>query len=187
MISATNRLFGISFSRQRTRRRVLCVYWAWVVAFSVLFLRHQSREGLDGMNALIVTLSIVNLSALLGGVRSGGAVKPFRGIRWVPLYDRDDIQRLFRQPPLASGNLDPADGELDERERRLRDGVHTVAYTLCRWLALVLFAVYALLSATHSAWTARTGPFFFFLLTLILWSLPHTLILWNEPDLENAP
>ena len=75
-------------------------------------------------------------------------------------------------------------GPLDEREMNERDRVHFVAYTLARWIALFLFAAYALLGAIHVSWFSQLGPFFFFLLTLVLWSLPQTLILWTEPDME---
>jgi hypothetical protein len=50
----------------------------------------------------------------------------------------------------------------------------------------VLFAVYALLSTFNARWLAQVGSLFFFLLTLVLWSLPQTLILWTEPDMEEG-
>jgi hypothetical protein len=75
-------------------------------------------------------------------------------------------------------------GPLDERETDERDHVHYVAYTLARWLALFLFVLYGLLGAIHVPWFGHVGPFFFLLLTLVLWSLPQTLILWTEPDME---
>lgn len=185
MISTTNRWLGISFGRQQTRRWMVAAYWTCVAAFSYLILRRETTIGLDGMGVLLVLQLLVNLPGILGGVRSGGAVKPFRGMHWVPMTDRDDIVQLFNQPPASAGNLDPADGELDERETRLRDRVHFVSYTLSRWFAFLLLGVLVILSLVDAAWVTRIGPFFFFLLTLVLWSLPQSLIMWNEPDADD--
>jgi len=33
------------------------------------------------------------------------------------------------------------------------------------------------------SWFGRVGPFFLFLLTVTLWSLPQSIILWTEPDM----
>lgn len=177
-------VLGISFGHQRARRWAVAIYWSWVTIFSIAFLHHQAREGLDGLNALLVVLMIANLSALLGGVRSGGAVKPFLAVPWRLFSDGDDLQRLFSAPPPVMARRDESDTNLDEREIRLRDRIHFIAYTFSRWFALLLFAVYAGLSTLNAAWLIRIGPFFFFLLALVLWSLPQSLILWMEPDME---
>jgi len=86
-----------------------------------------------------------------------------------------------RSKPVVAGLIGP-EAELDERDR-----VHFVAYTIARWLALALFAVYLGMGAANSQWLARIGPLFLFVPTLLLWSLPQTLILWTEPDMEVAP
>jgi hypothetical protein len=126
-------------------------------------------------------LIFIGLFALLGGVRVGGIVKPFRGVHWVPLPESDDVQTLLT-PPRTSAFFEGT--SLDEREANERDRIHFIAYTLARWLALLLFVAYGLLGLLHVAWFNRIGPFFLFLLTLTLWSLPQTLILWTEPDME---
>ena len=99
---------------------------------------------------------------------------------------RNDLVGLFEQPLAVSGNLDQSDDDLDEREKRLRDRVHFLAHTLSRWFALLLFAVLIGLGVKDSTVAARVGPVFFFLMNLVLWSLPQSLILWNEPDIEEA-
>jgi len=131
-------------------------------------------------------LAVVNLGAFLGGVRSGGTVKPYGGIHSGLFPNRSEVQELFgRARPVAGGDA-AGNSDLDEREIRVRDRVHFVAYTVSRWFALLLFAAYALLSTLNVSWLARIGPLFFFLLALMLWSLPQTLILWTEPDMEEV-
>jgi hypothetical protein len=80
---------------------------------------------------------------------------------------------------MAAGDL-----ELDERERQDRNRVHFVAYTMARWLALGLLVVQLGASFAGTAWLMRIGNAAFFLLALVLWSLPQSLILWTEPDME---
>jgi hypothetical protein len=186
MISNANKIFGISIARQRTRRWVVAVYWIWVTIFSGLFLHSQMHEGLDRLNAILVVLAVVNLSAFLGGVGSAGTVKPYGGIHLGLFPSRHGVQELFRGPRSVVAENADGDSDLDEREIRVRDRMHFVAYTLSRWFALLLFAAYALLSTFNAQWLAQVGPLFFFLLTLVLWSLPQTLILWTEPDMEEA-
>jgi hypothetical protein len=186
VISATNRWLGISFMRRRTRRWVVATYWVWVAYFSFLILRKEFRVGVDGVGAPLLVSMVVTFPAVLGGVRSGGAVKPFRGFGWIRPMSRNDLVGLFEQPLAVSGNLDQSDDDLDEREKRLRDRVHFLAHTLSRWFALLLFAVLIGLGVKDSTVAARVGPVFFFLMNLVLWSLPQSLILWNEPDIEEA-
>jgi hypothetical protein len=184
MISTANKLFGIPVARQRTRRMLLVVYWCAITAFAGAFLLDQTRHTLGVFGILIALQMLTNLPALLGGVRAGGAVKPYRGVRWAPLLDRDDLQTVFGGPkPVVAGLLNP-EAELDERETRLRDRTHFVAYTLMRWITLALFAGYGLIAYFSPEWMRQAGLFFFLLLALVLWSLPQTLILWTEPDME---
>jgi hypothetical protein len=126
---------------------------------------------------------LMSIPALLGGVRAGGVVKPFRGVHWVPLQEREDVQSvsLLSGPPKCD-----EDASLDERETLLRNRVHFVAYTIARWFALILFAAYGLLALIHPDWLRQAGLFCFLLLALTLWSLPQILILWTEPDMEEA-
>lgn len=184
MISTKNQPLGFFASRRNTRRWIVAVYWLLVLGFTSAFLRHQFRHAFDAIAILYTIQVLINIPAILGGVRAGGLVKPFRGVRWAPLIDRDDIQTVFGPPkPVVAGLISP-EAELDERERHDRDRVHFVAYTAVRWLALLLFASYLALGVFRADWTERLGPTFFFLLTLVLWSLPQSLILWNDPDME---
>ena len=188
MISTADFL-GITIKRQSTRRWIVVLYWLFVAAAYALVqrsmaLHSQHRESFR----LLVTLQMLTfLPAILGGVRAGGFVKPFHGIHWVPLYERNDTQTFLGKTQPVYRSLLAADAELDERETRQRDRTHFIAYTLMRWIALAVFGVYAVMGALNLAWVAILGPAFFFAITLTLWSLPQSLILWTEPDMETAP
>jgi hypothetical protein len=184
MIVEQYKIFGVPVSQRRTRRVLVVGYWCLVAFFCRVFLLHQAHHGIEDMGPWIVLPAIFNLSGLLGGVRAGGAVKPFSGAHWIsnsPSTAGEGTQTLF-----GTGLRTGADEgwALDERERLERNGVHFVAYTIARWFALLLLAIYAALGAAHVAWFNRIGPFFVFLLTQVLWSLPQSLILWTEPDME---
>lgn len=184
MITTTSKLFGFSVARRSTRRFLVVLYWLGIAAFAVAFLLDQMRHTLDVFGIIIAMQIFINLPSLLGGVRAGGVIKPYRGVRFAPLLDRDEVQTVFGGPKSVIGSATAADLALDERETRLRDRVHFVAYTLMRWLTLAIFAGFALLAMLRPDWTRQAALFGFILLGLVLWSLPQTLILWNEPDVE---
>jgi hypothetical protein len=166
----------------RSRRRMLVIgYWCFVAFICFGFLLHQAHHGAEDLGLLFVFQMLTVLPALLGGVRGGGLVKPFRGVHWGPVEEWSNLQTLFRP---ASTPAILQDIALDERETHERDRVHFNAYTVARWFALLLFVIYGVLGATHVTWFSRVGPFFLFLLTLTLWSLPQSMILWTEPDME---
>jgi hypothetical protein len=176
MIS-TNKVCGLSMLRCRTRRAFVVAYWCFIAVYSCAFL---PCGNFNWFGVLLAVQLLIQVPVWLGGVRAGGMVKPFRGIHWVPLQEREDVQR----DSLRSGS--PKRGEdasLDERETGLRDRVHFVAYTVSRWFALLLFGLYCLIAVARPAWLSQTGPFFLFLLTVTLWSLPQTMILWTEPEM----
>jgi hypothetical protein len=156
-------------------------YWGFVAFACFAFLLHQARHGVEDLGLLFVFQMFIVLPALLGGVRGGGLVKPFRGVHWVPMQQQGGVQTLLKPAGLPQILQDIS---LDERETHERDRVHFNAYTVARWFALLLFVIYGVLGAIHVAWFSRVGPFFLFLLTLTLWSLPQSMILWNEPAME---
>jgi hypothetical protein len=177
MIS-TNKICGFSLLRRSTRRGLVVTYWCAMLLCSFAFLGH---ENFTAIGALLALQMLFLLPQVLGGVRTGGIVKPFRGVHFVPLQERDDVQTLF---PAADSSSSYSQAALDERETHERDHVHFIAYTLVRWLALPLFAVYGLFAFIWPAVLSEIGPLFFFVLTVTLWSLPQSLILWTEPDME---
>ncbi len=180
MISDTRYRWGWSVSRQSTRRRIVIVYWLFTAIFSYLVLVQAVRHHGNFFDAMLFNI-LIFLPAMLGGVRAGGMVKPFRRTFWASMSDHEEMLSFFhRNQPIAQSD------ELDERETRLRDRIHFISYTAMRWFALAVFALYALFGWIRPEWLGVTGPMFLFLVVIMLWSLPQSIILWNEPDVEEA-
>ena len=163
-------------SRQRTRRRWVVTFWCVMTMLFCVSLLSVFRRGPEAMLAVQLVLYAYTMSVVMGGVSAGGFVKSFRG----------------KQPllVLAAPGQTQASLHLDERETRLRDRAHYTAYAVARWLALALFSIYAALLVFHAGVANKIAPSFFFLLTWTVWSLPQSIILWTEPDmdeLEPAP
>jgi len=186
MISESSPMIWFSTARRRTRRFVVVVYWiAILAAFSIIQWVNIFRPShMNGIGLLLPLQIIVFLPAILGGVRAGGLVKPFQGVHWVPLPEREQTQALFgpRRPLIGSSTA--ADLQLDERDVRDRDRVHFFAYTVSRWLVLLLLIAQSGAGMVSPFWMLHAGNAAFFLLALVLWSLPQSLILWTEPDME---
>ena len=177
MIFTSEKPLGFSIAR-RSVRRVLVVAYHCIMAFALYELLFNSGAKASGLGTYILGIVVlINLPLCLGGVRRGGFVKPFRGVKWNP----GEVQTL-----LHPFNRFGADAPLDERETGERDRMHFLAYTLTRWFALLLLAIYGLIAANYPAALRQTGSLFLCLLTLSLWSLPQTIILWTEPDMEAA-
>ncbi|MGD0912137.1 MAG: hypothetical protein ABR928_09580 [Terracidiphilus sp.] len=186
MIAESSPFPWFSTARRRTRRIVVAAYW--LVALGIIGVYQWAqffRPGHNPAAGLIFPLQVlVFLPAILGGVRAGGMVKPFSGVHFVPLDGRDYTQTLFGPPRPLIGSMTTSDAILDERERLQRDSVHFAAYTLARWLAFILIVLQCASGLVSPALTSRVGAAAFLLIALVLWSLPQTLILWNEPDVE---
>jgi len=159
-------------SRQKTRRLWVAVFWCAMMMFFCVSLLSVFRHGPVAMLAVQLVLYAYTMSVALGGVRAGGFVKSFSG-----------KQPLFA---LAAPAHTQAALNLDERETRLRDRAHYTAYAVARWLALALFSIYAALLVFNAPWANRIAPSFFFLLTWTVWSLPQSIILWTEPDMDES-
>lgn len=179
MIADTKSSWGYSVDRQSRRRGIVVIYWLATAALLGAFARHSIVHHGVFVSGTLPTI-LFFWPAILGGVRAGGAVKPFRGMRWVPMTE---TVTLFGKPQTVAG-MNPADGDLDEREMRERDRVHFTAYTLGRWMAMGLFAVCAVVDVWRAELLVWIAPALLFLLVLTLWSLPQSLILWSEPDVE---
>jgi|GEM_PF-1837540 len=183
MISTAVRPFGLSLALRTTRRWLVVGYWLLAALLFVLVeldegsALHRGRWILP----LLPLQVLIFVPVLLGGVKVGGPVKPFRGAHWVPLPDREEIHTLFGKSDATIQDVD-----LDERETLQRDRVHFFAYTAARWMAIGLLAIFCLVAAWNPAWSVRFGSASFYLLVLTLWSLPQSILLWTEPDMEVA-
>ena len=148
----------------RSRRRIMVLFfWTLIAALCVLL-----SWDFGGKINIFFLLILIQIPALCGAVRRGGLIHPAQKQK------RYQVDYL----PLRPGEV------LDEREERERDWIHYRALTWCRWLSLAFFVVYVLLGLVSPTAQLRHGPALFFLMMITLWSLPQTLILWTEPDLE---
>jgi hypothetical protein len=183
MITTTARPLGFTVKSRGRRRLLVILYWCVVALACWGFLRHQARYGVEDMHLWGMFPLFVGLTGLMGGVRTGGPVKPFRGTIW-----QGWTGGAVEVATLLRSSIHPTEDqtELDEREKFSRDWVHFVSYTVARWLILLLLVAYGLAGAAHVSWFSRIGPFFVFFLTITLWSLPQSLILWTEPDMEEG-
>jgi len=159
-------------SRQKTRRRWVVTFWSVMTMLFCVSLLSVFRHGPIAMLAELLVVYSYAMSVALGGVSGSGFVKPFRGKQ--PLLE------------LAAPGRTQASFNLDERETRLRDRAHYTAHAVVRWLALALFGIYAALLVFHAGVANKIAPSFFFLLTWTVWSLPQSIILWTEPDMDES-
>ena len=97
MIAESSPIPWFSTASRRTRRIVVVAYWVVaVILLGIMQWAEAFRPGrLSDLSLLFPLYVLTFLPAILGGVRVGGMVKPFRGARWVPLTDRDEMQTLF--------------------------------------------------------------------------------------------
>lgn len=124
---------------------------------------------------------------VLGGYGPEGLVKPFTGTGF---RHRPVPSNLVELELYATGNLQnsPSEYRNDERELRRRDHVHYQAYqALCVLLAGIwLISVWTL----HPPRFIPAGllPILLYLVVfpviLIALTLPQSIVLWTEPDLD---
>jgi hypothetical protein len=125
-----------------------------------------------------------------GGLSTRGLVRPFSSdIR--PIWFKDDpppssaIDRWFWRRSPSRNDL-----QTDERENGRRDRAHYLAY---RALSLSTYVVFALFAIVRNGPVFGTSglPFDFALMAalavaMLAMTLPQAILLWTEPDMEEA-
>jgi hypothetical protein len=171
-------------SRRKIRRRWVVIFWAQAALMFGLSLVAVVRNRADAFDVLLLVQIAFTSSLTLGGLSAGGLVKSFGGSRAPALLPRGrGMQALFAG---ADETQAGEAGELDERETRRRDSAHFTAYACVRWLGMGLFGLYAAMLVFAPAQANRFVPSFLFLLVWMVWSLPQSIILWTEPDLDEV-
>lgn len=179
---------GIPLGTRRNRGWLVAAYWFSVVvtlAFGSVFL-YRGRFTMAHwwisatLGGLIGTMFI-----FLGGSRQIGPLVDFDGdptppSPWIPLVAADNIVRWLKND--AEENR--IDRSLDERDIRLRNAAHFEAYQVVRRILVPAAFVMFVVSDT----ILRNRRFIFLpislLMTLVIYNLPQSLILWWEPDVE---
>jgi len=179
---------GISLARRKTRRRLVVGYWAFVLLLvgcaSPIVFKHPT---VFGVRAWVCINLIVGLTGFLGGNDRGGAVRAFQGRtagerRTPPDYSFMTVEDVAAK--IVAKEQAEKECRLDERDTNLRNAAHFKAYVFMRKSAFfVIFALIALGIPRLSRLEFLREPLLWLLLVVFL-SLPQTLILWTEPDME---
>jgi len=174
-------------SRARRRTLVVLIYAALAALMVGLFFADHWRT--TGYYLVFATFLINRF--FLGGYNFGGLIKPFSG---KPPH-RSDAPPPFLLLALRVYPTEPSTSEYrsDERELGQRDHTHYQAY---QWIASVL-AVLWLLAGWNTfkpqllAWIPVSPGLLLYGLVLaamvVALTLPQSILLWTEPDMEEDP
>lgn len=175
---------------RRIRRRVLVVsvYVSLAILMGTLWFFTHWR----GTGAYVLFAAMLVCKLFLGGYYRGGLVKPFH-------YRRPSNPDA--PPPLLALKLRvyqsvlPSDEDAlrsDERELHQRDHAHFLAF---QWITIALVAPWILaysrmLRPRFVLIPGMTADEFYFAFALIgmmlLLTLPQAILLWTEPDMDEA-
>ena len=193
-------LFGKHFnmaSHVRRRRLVLAVY----AGFATLMLVGWfiDRWHLWGACLVIFGTSYVRRLVLGGyGAEGKGLLKPFLGNEVHARYVRDPYSFWSRMCNWTiPGVANEREFCNDEREMHIRDNAHEVAY---RRLGMLVIYIFMVEYVKNAALPLLSGlgiifPTSFFdeliygmviAASILVQSLPQTILLWNEPDMEEG-
>jgi hypothetical protein len=173
-------IVGISLVRRRTRRWLVLSYWTIILLLVGVLTQTIGKEStVFGMPLFWFFWPVGILTGLLGGTRPNGAIRAFQGRS---AEERSPIDYSFMTPyDIAEQKQRDNELRLDERDVNLRNAVHYQAYSAVRWIALIAFFASGPPLAHEPVALRR---FLLLLFFLVIWSLPQTLILWTEPDME---
>ncbi len=165
---------GIPIAPRSNRRWLVVAYWA--IAFSVTTLAMQilysHPQSPTGPRVIIVYLFIFGASGLSRIVwdTSFTVKNVSAGIR--TLFDSALVGKRTANPPR------------DERERNDWNKAHITAYA---WLSLAaIFALPVQLWHYLLPDSKQVREPLIWLLLLVILNLPQSILLWNEPDMEDA-
>jgi hypothetical protein len=176
---------GIPLARRRTRRWMVVGYWALVLALlGLVAVSSTGHHRLFSNLSFVFVWLLVLVAQLLGGTGTGGPVRDFEGRPAKgPMLIDNTIKTL-----IDSTNRDwqKEDRRLDERDIRERNAAHYKAYRIVVvFIALTSIAL-VYLENPDLAWLSCLRMPVLWLLLIVAFSLPQTLILWSEPDMEPA-
>lgn len=166
-------LFGIRLQSRRQRRLIVVGYYLLVSTYPLIALIRGYRV-VSGQGNLIYPTFF--LAGLLGGIRTGGPVKPYEGPD-VGAYPDGMITLHLNGRGLPVGPI-----SLDERETAQRDHAHYRAYATLRWVIAAAAILYWLPFDSTPVWLQHWTPMLLWTLLMFTLSLPQAIILWTEPD-----
>jgi len=182
-------VFGFRLDvRSRLRRRVLVIV-VYLALAAMLSASLRWAPWTLGNVGFFLVIALVNWM-VFGGLTTRGLVPPFSpDIR--PLWVKDDqppesrIDRWFWRRSPARKDL-----QTDERDDRRRDRAHYLAYRFVTWLTMVVWFLFVTVHA-GPVFGTKGLPFDFALLValavaMLAQTLPQAILLWTEPDMEEA-
>lgn len=179
----------VNMARQSRRRALVVVVYA---ALALVIALTWWWTGWRGTGAWVIYAMIVACRFFLGGYYRGGLVKPFVYRKPVNAEMPPPVLALklrVYQPVLQADD----DGfRNDEREMNQRDRAHYMAYQAIGSLVAVeaFVASMRMLSPKLQAWMGMPPDelyYGFALVALTLFvTLPQSILLWTEPDMEDA-
>ncbi len=161
-----SKILGISLKRRKTRRRFLVCYWMVLLLF--LFIPDLLPSNLlhPTLPAFMLVLALVTpllwITIRLWGINPGQA------------FTRDFEDRYA---DTGEGDYPP----IDEREKATRDHASYLALRFIRIAFVVVAFGSSLISEKLSSRVKVDASWVLFLL---MWILPQTIVLWTEPDME---
>ena len=157
---------ALHLEKRSVRRLLVLLYWAVVLpAACELMVSWNHTRFLWQLSLQVIVVTTLSL----GGIKPGGLVK---------FYGRQQGQQI--QILLGGSRA----SSLDERELALTARVHLLAYRAAMLATLLMLIVAAVMASWHREWLAPLAVGFLFLQTLRLWSMPQSILLWTEPEVD---
>ena len=140
----------------------------------------------------MIWAAILACRLFLGGYYSGGLVKPFnnKAPKQTEMPPSILALRLRIYQPVPAG--DESAWRNDERELHQRDHAHYLAYQAIGVAVCVpmLIASMRLIRPSLMSWIPMSPDAIYYGLTLValilFLTLPQAILLWTEPDMEDA-
>jgi hypothetical protein len=178
-------VFGISTAPRRNRRLMVVTYWLLAVAVIAIMVFGIGKNGawLFWRSPALFFGVVTGLSGLLGGRDRNGLVR-----RFPPSREPSPEDWSFMTPEdIAVKQQERAAVRWDERETTLLNAYQSTAY---KWLSMASYPMLFVLILLELPQMTEFAPLrepLLWLALIVIWSLPQTLILWNEPDIELDP
>lgn len=175
----------MSMARRATRRWLVLAYWTFTLALIGIPLALSG--GYDTVLGFLSFRLILFWWCLLGLLGGDGRSRPVRAFQGKTPEDRERLDTAYMTAEdIAWREQRERETRLDERDVNLRNAAHFKSYSFMRGYAVFVVLILVFLNSGHlssASWLRE--PLLWFLLNVFL-CLPQTMILWTEPDMEEA-
>jgi len=156
--------------KRLARRWLVIAYWAIILLFIGTLSAVSQRQGFDRVDGpifwfwwILILFPLFLRSIVIFSTRGS------------------DLQTLM-MPPESGRGVEPR--PLDERELSLHLRIHTKAYYILRISVPMGVYLLTLMEIRRNAWLVFARLPLLWLMSVLVMSLPQSMILWAEPDLE---